>query len=193
MQQVVRSRKMNRSDGSVGGIDFETSEQLCEIHRNLRNSTKERLQSILNATPLLCDFNGDVTYDDIAAEISIVKGDAIKIYVTREPYQRLKLIVSRTNTIIELKSAIKRSFNALQNRLKLKNAKDKSSSKRSNKHNEPIVNISWKYIWRTYYLRHNGAALINNEKTLAEYDIRNKAILDFVKKIKIDRKNQRKR
>lgn len=183
---------MSRSVDSVAGdIDFE---QLCENHRNLRNSTKERLQSILDATPLLRDFSGDVTHDEIAAEISIIKGDAIKIYVTREPYQRLKVIVSRTNTIIELKSAIKRSFNALQNRLRLKSAKDESSSKRSSKRNEPIASISWKYIWRTYYLRHNGrAALINNEKTLADYDIRNKDILDFVKKIKIDRKVQRKR
>lgn len=184
---------MNRSDGSAGDIDFETSEQLCELHRNLRNSTKERLQSILDATTLLRDFSGDVTHDEIAAEISIVKGDAIKIYVTREPYQRLKVIVSRTNTIVELKSAIKRSFNALQNRLRLKSAKDESSSKRCSKRNETIANISWKYIWRTYYLRHNRTALINNEKTLADYDIRNKDILDFVKKIKIDRKNQRKR
>lgn len=187
---------MNRSDGGVGdgSIDFKTSEQLCEIHRNLRNQTKERLQSILDATPLLRDFNGDVTHDEIDAEISIVKGDSIKIYVTREPYQRLKVIVSRTNTIIELKLAIKRSFNALQNRLRLRSAKDESSSKRSSKRNdEPIANISWKYIWRTYYLRHNGIALTNDDKTLAEYEIHNKDILDFVKKVKIDRKTQRKR
>lgn len=179
---------MNRSDDSAGDNNIETSEQLCEIHRNLRYSTKERLQSILDATPLLRDFNGDVTHDEIAAEIAIIKGDAIKIYVTREPYQRLKVIVSRTNTISELKSAIKRSFNALQNRLRLKSANDETSSKRSSKRVEPIANISWKYIWQTYYLRHNGAALISNEKTLAEYNVRNKDILDFVKKIKVDRK-----
>lgn len=176
-------------------FDVKQSEQLCEIHRNLRNKTKERLKFLFEATPLLRDLNCDVTHDEISAEIAIVKGESIKIYVKREPYQRLKVIVPRLCKISELKLAIQRSFNALQRRLRQLRANDGTASskekRRSKSSSEPIATISWKYIWQTYYLRHNGNALINNEKTLNDYDIRNKDILDFVKKIKIDRKTKR--
>lgn len=170
---------MSKADG----LDLETSEQLCENHRNLRNKTKERLQSLFDATSLLRDFTGDVTPDEIAAEISIIKGDSIKVYIERGPHQRLKVIVSRTSKLSELKSAFRRTFLALKQRQK--NAKH---TKRSDKRSEPFANISWKYIWRTYYLRHNGIALTDNDKLLTDYGVSNKDSLDFVKITKIERR-----
>lgn len=182
------------------GADFQTSEQLCENHQNLRNLTKERFKVLLLATSLLSDSDCDVTCDKIDADIAIINGTAIKLYVIREPFQMLKVVVSRFAKIYELKSAIQRSFNALQKRTRQKSDKESSKSltsgdehKRSNKIVEPIANISWKYIWRTYYLRSNGTALLHDEKTLTDYGICTKSVLSFEKKAKIQRKIQAKR
>lgn len=179
-------------------LNFETSEQLHEKHQNLHNITKERLRNILAQTPALRDITCDVTHDEIVNEIAIVNGESIKIYVTREPYQQLKVIVSKNCKIIELKAAIKRNFNALQRRQQQNQTcgNDKltySEQRRRYKNAEPKANISWKYIWHTYYLRYNGIALTENEKCLSDYDIRNKAVLEFVKKIKVDRKMRNKK
>lgn len=185
--------------------EFESSEQLADYHRNLHNTTRDRLRAILERTPLLRDIACDITPDELAAEIAFINGDSIKVYVHREPYAKLKVIVPRQCTVWQLKAAIRRCFETQQQRhptTQQFNDKD-TSSKRSSHHDRQRhqcdsidvrnVKISWKYIWRTYYLRYNGTALIDNEKKLSDYDVRNKAALDFVKKIKIDRKAQYKK
>lgn len=177
--------------------EFESSEQLAEYHQNLCNTTKEQLRTILSNTPLLRDITDDITQDELTAEIAFINGDSIKIYVQREPYEKLKVIVPRQCKVRELKATFQHCFEAHQRRQAKRpdNDKSKHSSSRQRHHTEPIavhnVNISWKYIWRTYYLRHNGIALIDDEKLLSEYDIRSKAALDFVKKIKINRKTRK--
>lgn len=170
--------------------DFEASSELLKNHQHLRNITRERLQHLLAKTPALCDLSYDVTPEEIAAEIAIVNGDSIKVYVTREPYKELKVIVPKNSTVRDLKAAIRRTFTALRNRQR--NTQSESIDSNERQHSgETIPNISWKYIWRTYYLQNDTDALIDDEKTLRDYDIRNKTVLNFVKKIKIDRRMQR--
>lgn len=177
--------------------EFESSEQLAEYHQNLCNTTKEQLRTILSNTPLLRDLADDITQDELTAEIAFINGDSIKIYVQREPYEKLKVIVPRQCKVRELKATFQHCFEAFQRRQakRADNDRSKHSSSRQRHHTDRIVahnvNISWKYIWRTYYLRYNGIALIDDEKLLSEYDIRSKAVLDFVKKTKINRKTRK--
>lgn len=45
-------------------------------------------------------------------------------------------------------------------------------------------NISWRYIWRTYYLDYHGVRLTDDNKLLDNYGIGNKSVLKFVKNTK---------
>lgn len=177
--------------------------ELSKSHQRLRTETRERLTRLLAATPLLRDLNCDVTPEEIAAEIATVHGESIKVYVIREPYQQLKIIVPRNGTVRDLKAAIRRSFTALQHhREQTKNhsstdplvqSSSQSNERRLRHTDEPIAaNISWKYIWRTYYLQSDSGPITDDTKTLLHYDICNKSILKFVKKIKIDRRLEKK-
>lgn len=179
-------------------IDFVACSELSKNHQHLRNETRERLKNLLAKTSTLRDLNCDITPDEIAAEIAIIHGESIKVYVKREPYQQLKVIVPKNGTVRDLKAAIRRSFQAYQNRLRIKcesndSQKSSHSNERRQHSHEPIEpNISWKYIWRTYYLQSDtdSTVLNDDDKTLSEYDILNKTVLKFVKKIKIDRRTQ---
>lgn len=117
----------------------------------------------------------------------------------REPYQQLKIIVPKNGTVRDLKAAIRRGFQAYQNRQRIKSQCESISSSEKSTHStersphEPLAsNISWKYIWRTYYLQNDAAntVLTDDERTLSEYGVCNKTVLKFVKKIKIDRRTQ---
>lgn len=178
---------MNKADAT----EFQTSSELSKNHQHLRNETRKRLQHLLAATPALRDITCDITSEEITAEIAIVNGASIKVYVTREPYQRLKVIVPKNSTVRDLKAAIRRSFTALQNRMRMSETNNDSKPHEWRKSGETNPNISWKYIWRTYYLQNGKDALTDDEQTLRDYDIRNKTVLNFVKKIKIDRRMER--
>lgn len=49
---------------------------------------------------------------------------------------------------------------------------------------EKITKISWRYIWRTYFLEFNGIILDDDNQLLSHYNIRNKSVLGFVKRTK---------
>lgn len=173
--------------------DFAACSELSKNHQHLRNETRKRLKHLFAVTSSLRDLHCDITPEEIAAEIAIINGDSIKVYVTREPYQQLKVIVPKNATIHHLKVAIRRAFMAQQNRQRTMRSEivdgKKSSQSERRYSGEPIVsNISWKYIWRTYFLQSDTETLTDDEKTLRDYDICNKSVLRFVKKIKIDRK-----
>lgn len=174
---------MSEFDDSI----FEKSKELCKSHRNLLNVTKERLKRVLAVTPFLDDITTDVTNYQIADEIAILTGESIKIYVKREPYRKLKVIVpARHTTIAQLKSAIQRSFSASQRRQRRHH---QSSSRAECRQRSGFgETISWKYIWRTYYLQFNGTPITDDTKTIKNYDILNKSVLNFVKCIKVTKK-----
>lgn len=184
-------------------IDFVACSELSKNHQHLRNETRERLKHLLAKTSTLRDLSCDITPDEIAAEIAIIHGESIKVYVKREPYQELKIIVPKKGTVRDLKAAVRRGFQAYQNRQRIKlqcesidaHKSTHSNERRSNRphSHEPLAsNISWKYIWRTYYLQSETASTVlsDDDRTLSEYDILNKTVLKFVKKIKIDRRTQ---
>lgn len=81
-------------------------------------------------------------------------------------------------------------------------SKSSSSTSAHHKHNhnhnhsndEPIrTRISWKYIWRTYHLECDGTILREDRQSLVDYGIRNKTVLNFVKKTKVDKKMRKKK
>lgn len=66
----------------------------------------------------------------------------------------------------DLKRAIQRAFNLKQQRLKSK------------------TKVSWRYVWRTYQLQHEGNVMRDDRELVASYGVRNKSEIRFVKKLK---------
>lgn len=77
------------------------------------------------------------------------------------------MIPQQNTTVLDLKKAIKRSF-------LLKQQRQKSKTK-----------ISWKYIWKTFWLQNtaNGKVLKNDKELVSNYDVINRTELRFVKRL----------
>lgn len=164
----------------IDHIHFEASTDLYENHQNLQKKTIEKLKCVLLQSSLLHDIDYDITPDELESQISIITGDSIKVYVKRDSLAKLKLSIPViASTVALLKKAIKWQYTVQQRR-----EHDRRNEKNSSKNRETITKISWKYVWRTYYLEHNGEYLKDDKKFLSEYGIKNKSVLTFVKKSK---------
>lgn len=188
----------------IDGVCFEASADLCENHRNLQKKYSEKLKEIFAKSSLLRDIDYDVTPDELESQIAVATGDSVKVYVKREPYPRLKLIIPvEGSSVGTLKKAIKWQFTVQQRREHSRlgeSSSDRVPTSRSREKGtkppstgrEPITKISWKYVWRTFYLEHNGECLKDDKQLLAECGVGNKSVLNFVKKSK-ERKQSKRR
>lgn len=43
--------------------------------------------------------------------------------------------------------------------------------------------ISWRYIWKTYYLQHGTEIMRNDNELVANYGVRNRSEIQFVKRL----------
>lgn len=110
-------------------------------------------------------------------------------------------------TVLDLKTAIKQNYELNQKRLANRERRSKCTAKHQQEQQRPhkqtpnrrshsthstvrghaghkLMKISWRYIWRTYYLEFDGDPLTDDRQILAHYGIRNKSVLRFVKKVK---------
>lgn len=108
-------------------------------------------------------------------------------------------------TVSTLKKAIKRNYELSQQRL-AKQKLNKSHNDKQDKHHRhhkhsssssqcEIFNstkISWRWLWRTYFLDFDGCKLTDDKQLLSDYGIVNKSVLKFVKKSKTNVKNKMK-
>ncbi|XP_026480028.1 LOW QUALITY PROTEIN: U11/U12 small nuclear ribonucleoprotein 25 kDa protein-like [Ctenocephalides felis] len=133
---------------SVNVLDL-NHQELCE----LTNSTLSR---ILSTDPLMSDLPGDIHLEEIQAQIAAVKGQYLTVQVVRTEQETLKIMIpERGSTVLDLKKAIKRHFELQQIR------------------NKDKTKISWKYIWRTYYLQLENRVLENDNVVLKDFGLRN--------------------
>lgn len=185
---------MNKIDNLNWGL----SEDLCKKHNHLRNHTFDTLNRIFASDSILHDLSSNVTYQEVQSQIAILKGESIVVYVKRDPYPKLKVIVPNNGTtVLKLKEAIKRCYERLQRRQQQRHTEKSTEHAKGRdastlNHCEPHNKISWKYIWRTYYLELNGNILNDDEQTISHYGITNKTVLRFVKKAKETRRNRTK-
>lgn len=88
------------------------------------------------------------------------------IEVTRADMETYTVIVNQNATVGDLKRAVKRHFELKMQR------------------EDGPKHISWKYVWKTYWLYFEGQKLKDDNKNLKEYGIRNKDQVTFVKRLK---------
>jgi len=134
-------------------------------HHECMKLVHERLKAVIGSDPLLSDLPELVTVEEVQSHIALEYGQAMSIQVRRADGAIYAVIVQQNATVLDLKKAIERHVT-----LKL-----------SREHGNP--DISWRYVWRTYWLSYDGTRLTDNHKKLRDYSIRNKDEVVFVKRL----------
>lgn len=63
--------------------------------KELINLTKDALKNIIESDPLLNDLPTDPTIEEIAAQIALVQGQAIKLFLDRGRLAKLTIVVCK--------------------------------------------------------------------------------------------------
>ena len=96
---------------------------------------------------------------------SLEYGQAMTIKVRRADGEMYSVIVDQKATVSDLKKAIK-------HHVELQQSKQDSA-----------ISISWKYVWKNYWLQFEGEKLKDNNKILKHYGIQNRDEVNFIKRL----------
>ncbi|XP_063231299.1 U11/U12 small nuclear ribonucleoprotein 25 kDa protein-like [Bacillus rossius redtenbacheri] len=135
-------------------------------HEELLEVTGATLADLLGCDPLMSDLPRGVTPEEVGAQVALEQGQSMTVRVVRADGEELAVVVpQRGATVGDLKSAIRRHVT-------LTMARDRRP-----------VTVSWRYVWRTYWLYHDVQKLKDDGALLAEFGIRNKSKVKFVKRL----------
>lgn len=135
-------------------------------HKAVMDKFKDGLAELIVGDPLLSDLPSQVTADEVNAQLALHYGQAMTINVIRYDDTIMPIVVEQKASVVDLRNAIK-SF------MTLKLSREGERRK-----------ISWRCIWRTYWLVFDGQRLVKDHKLLREYGITNNAEIKFVKKLR---------
>ena len=91
----------------------------------------------------------------------------MSVKVRRADGDVITVIVDQNASVADLKKAIRRGFEL-----------------RRERQGEAGVAVSWKYVWRAYWLVFDGQKLNENNKLLKEFGVRNRDEVTFVKRLR---------
>ncbi|KXJ27715.1 U11/U12 small nuclear ribonucleoprotein 25 kDa protein isoform X4 [Exaiptasia diaphana] len=146
--------------------DEEESEVMS--HPELMELFRQELTKLMK-DPLLKDLPSEPKVEEVNAQLALEHGRAIVVNVRQQDEKAtiLPVVIVQNATVDDLKKAIKRHIT-------LKQERDKDTS----------TQISWNYVWRTYWLTFHGQKLTEDHKQLKEYGISNKDEVTFTKKLR---------
>ncbi|XP_050316177.1 U11/U12 small nuclear ribonucleoprotein 25 kDa protein-like [Anthonomus grandis grandis] len=128
-------------------------------HEDLLEITSSSIKRLIASDPLFSDLPVDVTPEEVLAQIAVIQGQSITVTVLRYSESPLSVVIpQQKTTVLDLKKSIKRHFT-------LKQQRQRSKTK-----------ISWKYVWKTYWLQNiaNGKILKNDGELVSNYGIVNR-------------------
>ena len=169
----------NRKSKKLGDERDSTVEQYSTFdaygqysHKDAVDLIKKNVDQLLCNDPLLSDLPSTVTLEELKSLIALEKGQAKTIIIEKADGTCLSVIVpaQRTATVRDLKKAVERAT-ILQ--LSRDNSKRKTTQI-----------ISWKYIWKTYWLYFQGQKLQDDHRLLYEYGIQTNDKICFIKRLK---------
>jgi U11/U12 small nuclear ribonucleoprotein SNRNP25 len=115
--------------------------------------------------PLLKDLHTAVTLEEVKSYIALEHGQAITINLKRADDIVLPIVVLQNSTVLELKKAIQRH-------IVLKQARDNHTT-----------HISWRHIWKRYWLQFENQKLTDDKKLIKDYGISNKDEVKFIRRL----------
>lgn len=149
-----------------------SSNLLCEnaSHEDFMRIVNKHLAALIKTDPLLCELPEDVTTDEAKSLIALHHGQSMMIYVRRFDGKVYKVIVEQLASVLDLKKAVERTFN-------LQNKRRPESAFRD-------VRISWRYVWKSFWLYFEGQKLTENKAKLKDYGVRNNSEITFIKRLR---------
>lgn len=126
---------------------------------------KEALDEMLG-DPLLADLSPDITLAELQSRITMELGQAMTIMIKRADGVIYPVIVPLNATVQDLKKEIER-YVTLQ----------------LTREGEERKSISWRYIWKTYWLVFNGVKLKDLNMMLKDIGLSNRSEVHFIKRL----------
>uniref|UniRef100_A0A8D8PNB8 U11/U12 small nuclear ribonucleoprotein 25 kDa protein n=1 Tax=Cacopsylla melanoneura TaxID=428564 RepID=A0A8D8PNB8_9HEMI len=143
-----------------------------DSHKYMKD-TEQLLSDVKKATKTLLEEDTlkhlpqDVTLEEIKSEIQLQHGHSIILYLKHGDGKKSRIVVpSKNTTVIDLKKSIKRQLNLQLKRTGLGKQ------------------ISWKYVWKAYWLSFDGIKLTNDNLLLSEIGLESQSEITFVKRLK---------
>ncbi|XP_033123407.1 U11/U12 small nuclear ribonucleoprotein 25 kDa protein-like [Anneissia japonica] len=135
-------------------------------HQDAMKVIKEGIEEAIGDDPLLCDLPTDVTPEEVSLQVALEYGQAMLVNVCREDGEVMPIVVLQGASVLDLKKAIARYISLKFNR-------------------EGITkSVSWRFVWRRYWLSFGGHNLTQDNKLIKDYGIKNKDPVTFVKRLK---------
>lgn len=162
---IGTSRKPGNDD--LGSLE-ELEKKIDSLsHPEVMALFTEQLGKIMG-DPLLIGLPNEPTLDEVNSQIALEHGRAIVVNVRQQDEQGtlLPVVVIQNATVHDLKKAIQRHIS-----LKL------------SREGGPNV-VSWKYVWKTYWLSFEGQKLTEDHQPLMYYGIQSKDEVTFVKRLR---------
>lgn len=160
--------KQDKTMDAENGSDLIKPDEIeqPQSHREIMEMVQNELTYLVTIDPLLKDVPAPLMLDEINSLIALEYGQAMTVNVVRADGQLLPVIVKQSARVFELKRAIKRAT-------ELKLMRSKTS-----------VYLSWRYIWKTYWLYFQGQKLDQDHKYLKDYGITNHKTVTFLKRLR---------
>lgn len=155
-----------RQDDEVCDESTEPSEDKVPSHQQAMEYFKDALAEIVVGDQLLSDLHTEVTLEEVKSQIALEHGKAITINIRRGDDIILPVVIVQNATVLDLKKAIERH-------VVLRQARDCG-----------IKHISWRYVWRSYWLYFNAQKLAEDSKLIKDYGISNRDEITFVKRLR---------
>ncbi|XP_013417987.1 U11/U12 small nuclear ribonucleoprotein 25 kDa protein [Lingula anatina] len=135
-------------------------------HKDAMRTVREDLAILIQNDPLLSDLPPEITLEEVNSQIALEYGQALTVNVRREDGEVMPIVVVQGGTVRDLKEGVKRYVMLKQHRA------------------EGTKCISWRYIWRTYWLYFNGQKLTEDKKPIKDYGIGNRDEVTFIKRLR---------
>ncbi|EDO34575.1 predicted protein [Nematostella vectensis] len=136
-------------------------------HSEAMSIFRKELSKVMQ-DPLLVGLPSEPTVEEITAQLALEHGLAIMVNVRQQDKMAtiLPVVVVQDATVLDLKKAIQRHITLKQTR------------------EGGATYISWKYVWRTFWLMFEGQKLSDDHKSLKEYGISSRDEVTFAKRLK---------
>ncbi|XP_023211920.1 U11/U12 small nuclear ribonucleoprotein 25 kDa protein-like [Centruroides sculpturatus] len=136
-------------------------------HQEALSMVEKGISRIIATDPLLADLPDGVTLEELNSLLALEQGRAMTLFVKRADGLVYDIIIEQKTNVLDLKKAIRRYVTT-----KL----EREGKKRT---------ISWRYVWRIYWLYFEGQKLMNDHYLLKDYGIGNNSEITFIKRLRV--------
>uniref|UniRef100_A0A023G4T7 Ubiquitin-like domain-containing protein n=1 Tax=Amblyomma triste TaxID=251400 RepID=A0A023G4T7_AMBTT len=126
----------------------------------------KKIHALISSDPLLNNLHPEVTTDELKSYLALEHGQAMSLVVHKADNDYYTVVVEQKATVLDLKKALRRHVTLRMARKGVKRV------------------LSWKYVWKTYWLSFEGELLRDDKALLRDFGIRNNSQLSFVKRLR---------